>query len=89
MFPIHDYHCHSYSAGAQADMLSLYYALRNGNPDVSLAQLFIEKGEFTVVYVVSGDHSYDGLVDMYISFYIDGHISSPFRADCDGQLREA
>ena len=45
MFPIHDYHCHSYSAGAQADVLSLYRAVRNENPDVSLAQLLIEKGE--------------------------------------------
>ena len=45
MFPIHDYHCHSYSAGAQADVRSLYYAVRNENPDVSLAQLLIEKGE--------------------------------------------
>ena len=45
MFPIHDYHCHSCSAGAQADVQSLYFAVRNENPDVSLAQLLIEKGE--------------------------------------------
>ena len=45
MFPIHDYHCHSFSTGAQADVLSLYWAVLEANPDVSLAQLFIEKGE--------------------------------------------
>ena len=45
MFPIRDYNSHSYSAGAQADVLSLYYAVRNANPDVCLAQLLIEKGE--------------------------------------------
>ena len=45
MFAIHDYHCHSYSAGAQADVHSLYLAVREANPDVSLAQLLIEKGE--------------------------------------------
>ena len=45
MFPIHDYHCHSYSAGAQADVRSLYFTVRKSNPDVSLAQLLVEKGE--------------------------------------------
>ena len=45
MFPIHDYHCHSCSAGAQADVDSLHFAVLNANPDVSLVQLLIEKGE--------------------------------------------
>ena len=45
MFPIHDYHSHSYSAGAQADAHCLYWAVRNANPIVSLVQLLIEKGE--------------------------------------------
>ena len=49
MFPIHGYHCHSYSAGAQADVLTLYSAVLNANlganPDVSFVQLLIEKGE--------------------------------------------
>ena len=45
MFPIHDYHCHSYSAGAQVDVRSLYLTVRKANPNVSLAQLLIEKGE--------------------------------------------
>ena len=52
MCPIHDYHCHSYSAGAQADVVNLYWALVNANPDVSLAQLLIEKGEFVRLYYI-------------------------------------
>ena len=45
MFAIHEYHCHSYSAGAQADVRSLYFTVLKVNSDVSLAQLLIEKGE--------------------------------------------
>ena len=45
MYPIHDYHLYLSSAGAQADVLSLYYTVRY-YPDVSLAKLLIEKGEF-------------------------------------------
>ena len=52
MFAIHGYHCHSYSAGAQTDVNSLYYSVRNANPDVSLAQLLIEKGEFVRLYYI-------------------------------------
>ena len=52
MFPIYDYHCHFYSAGAQADVLSLLYAVLNENPDVSLAQLLVEKGEFVRLYYI-------------------------------------
>ena len=52
MFPIHDYHRHSYSAGAQADVHCLYYAVCNENPDVSLAELLIEKGEFVRLYYI-------------------------------------
>ena len=52
MFPVHDYHCHSYSAGAQADVVSLYLNVLSANPDVSLAQLLIEKGEFVRLYYI-------------------------------------
>ena len=52
MFPIHEYHCHSYSAGAQADALSLLHAVGMTNPDVSLVQLLIEKGEFVRLYYI-------------------------------------
>ena len=49
MFPIHGYHCHSCSAGAQADVLCLYLTVFEANlgtnPDVSFVQLLIEKGE--------------------------------------------
>ena len=45
MYPIHDYHLYFSSAGAQADVRSLYYTVRRRSPDVSLAKLLIEKGE--------------------------------------------
>ena len=43
MYPIHDYHLYFSSAGAQADVLSLYDTILHS--DVSLAKLLIEKGE--------------------------------------------
>ena len=52
MCPIRGYHGHSSSAGAQADVVSLYWAVLNENPDVSLAQLLIEKGEFVRLYYI-------------------------------------
>ena len=52
MFPIHDFHCHSYSAGVQADVHSLYFTVRKANPNVSLVQLLIEKGEFVRLYYI-------------------------------------
>ena len=39
------YHCYSSSADAQADVFSLFHAVAMDNPDVSLVQLLIEKGE--------------------------------------------
>ena len=45
MYPIHDYHLYFSSAGAQADVESLYYTITGFSPDVSLAKLLIEKGE--------------------------------------------
>ena len=44
MYPIHDYHLYFSSAGAQADVRSLYYTIIRPR-DVSLAKLLIEKGE--------------------------------------------
>ena len=44
MYPIHDYHLYFSSAGAQADVHSLYDTVRYSR-DVSLAKLLIEKGE--------------------------------------------
>ena len=52
MCPIHEYHCHSCSAGAQADVDNLYWTVSKANPDVSLAQLLIEKGEFVRLYYI-------------------------------------
>ena len=43
MYPIHDYHLYLSSAGAQADVRSLYYI--SHHRDVSLAKLLLEKGE--------------------------------------------
>ena len=45
MYPIHDYHLYFSSAGAQADVRSLYYTIRRRPVDVSLVNLLIEKGE--------------------------------------------
>ena len=45
MYLIHDYHLYFSSAGAQADVHSLYYVIRYHHHDVSLPKLFIEKGE--------------------------------------------
>ena len=45
MYPIHDYHLYFSSAGAQADVRSLYYTIGSRPVDVSLVNLLIEKGE--------------------------------------------
>ena len=45
MYPIHDYYLYFSSAGAQADVHSLYYTITEFSPDVSFAKLLIEKGE--------------------------------------------
>ena len=45
MYLIHDYHLYFSSAGAQADVHSLYYAILTHRQDVSLARRLIEKGE--------------------------------------------
>ena len=45
MYPIHDYHLYFSSAGAQADVRSLYHTIRRWPVDVSLVNLLIEKGE--------------------------------------------
>ena len=46
MYPIHDYHLYFSSAGAQADVHTLYNTINSHFRDVSLAKLLIEKGEF-------------------------------------------
>ena len=45
MYPIHDYHLYFSSAGAQADVDSLYYTIGRRPVDVSFVNLLIEKGE--------------------------------------------
>ena len=45
MFPIHGYHCNPSSAGAQADVHSLFWTVLKTNTDVSFVQLLMEKGE--------------------------------------------
>ena len=51
MYPIHDYHHHSFPAGEQADVSSLNEAVSAKLPAAS--RLFIEKGE-SIYSAVSG-----------------------------------
>ena len=53
MYYIQSYHCYSSSAGAQADVSSLYYSVSAKLPAAS--RLLIEKGE-SIYSVVSGLH---------------------------------